>query len=199
MEICNLFTETSNLIAFGVLVIAIISGFSQIFSSRKANYAMKKANEIQSEIYTLSKKIDEFENRKGEILLLNIIGRYFVIHLNYLQTHEKVNSGVDKKKYISELIQLSNDFNELINNPYYIKFIEIHPDINLLILSLRGSIIEQEKIAVRMINPQTFSFFYEMYQVLKNEIQNKQILSHKFFMTVNEASVFLKGIVDSRK
>ncbi len=199
METCVLFTETSDWIALGALVVAITSWVFQTLSSKKANDAMKKANEIQSEIYTLSKKIDEFENRKGEVLLLNIIGRYFVIHLNYLQTHGKVNSNVDKKKYLSELMQLSNDFNELTNNPYYIKFIEIHPDINLLILSLRGAIIEQEKITGTMINPQTFTFFYDMYQVLKTEIQNKQILSHKFFVTVNEAAVFLKGIVDGQK
>jgi hypothetical protein len=199
MVTCDLFTETSDWISLGALVVAIASWLFQTFSSRKANDAMKKANEIQSEIYTLSKKIDEFENRKGEVLLLNIIGRYFVIHLNYLQTQGKVNSDIDKKKYLSELTQLSNDFNELTNNHYYIKFIEIHPDINLLILSLRGAIIEQEKITETMINPQTFTFFYEMYQVLKTEIQNKQILSHKFFVTVDEAAVFLKRIVDGQK
>ena len=199
MVTCDLFTETSDWISLGALVVAIASWLFQTFSSRKANDAMKKANEIQSEIYTLSKKIDEFENRKGEVLLLNIIGRYFVIHLNYLQTQGKDNSDIDKKKYLSELTQLSNDFNELTNNHYYIKFIEIHPDINLLILSLRGAIIEQEKITETMINPQTFTFFYEMYQVLKTEIQNKQILSHKFFVTVDEAAVFLKRIVDGQK
>lgn len=199
METCVLFMVTSDWIALGALVVAITSWAFQTLSSKKANDAMKKANEIQSEIYTLSKKIDEFENRKGEVLLLNIIGRYFVIHLNYLQTHGKVNSNVDKKKYLSELMQLSNDFNELTNNPYYIKFIEIHPDINLLILSLRSAIIEQEKITGTMINPKTFTFFYDMYQVLKTEIQNKQILSHKFFVTVNEAAVFLKGIIDGQK
>jgi hypothetical protein len=191
--------ETSDWIALGAMLVALTSWLFQTLSSRKANDAMKRANEIQSEIYTLSKKIDEFENRKGEVLLLNIIGRYFVIHLNYLKTHVKVNSNVDKKKYLSGLMQLSNDFNELTNNHYYIKFIEIHPDINLLILSLRGAIIEQEKITGTMINPQTFTFFYEMYQVLKTEIQNKQILSHKFFVTVDEAAVFLKGIVDGQK
>ena len=199
METCDLFKETSDWIALGALLVALATWLFQTLSSKKANDAMKKANEIQSEIYTLSKKIDEFENRKGEVLLLNIIGRYFVIHLNYLQTQGKVNSNVDKKKYVTELMQLSNDFNELTNNPYYIKFIEIHPDINLLILSLRGAIIEQEKITGTMINPQTFTFFYEMYQVLKMEIQNKQILSHKFFMIVDEAAVFLKGIVDGQK
>ncbi len=193
------FMETMDWIALGALVIAIASWLFQILSSRKANVAMKKANEIQSEIYSLSKKIDEFENRKGEVLLLNIIGRYFVIHFNYFQIHGKVNSIVEKKKYLSELTQLSNDFNELTNNHYYIKFIEIHPDINLLILSLRGAIIEQETIKGTMINPQTFTFFYDMYQVLKTEIQNKQILSHKFFVTVDEAAVFLKGIVDDKK
>lgn len=199
MEACVLLTKTSDWITLGAFIIAIASWLSQILSSRKANDAMRKANEIQSEIYRLSKKIDDFENRKGEILLLNIIGRYFVIHLNYLQTLGKVNSDVDKKKYLSELMQLSNDFNELTNNPYYIKFIEIHPDINLLILSLRGAIIEQEKITGAMINPQTFTFFYEMYEVLKREIQNKQILSHEFFVTVDQAAVFLKGIVDGHK
>lgn len=199
MEICYLFMETSDWFALGALGVAITSWLFQISSSRKANDAMKKANEIQSEMYRLSKKIDDFENRKGEVLLLNIIGRYFVIHLNYLQTQGKVNSNIDKKKYLSELIQLSNDFHELTNNPYYIKFIEVHPDINLMILSLRGAIIEQEKITEPRVNPQTFTFFYEMYQVLKTEIQNKQILSHKFFVTVDEAAVFLKGIVDGYK
>lgn len=199
METCDCFMETSDWIALGALLVALTSWILQSMWSKKANDAMKKANEIQSEIYTLSKKIDEFENRKGEVLLLNIIGRYFVIHLNYLQTNGKVNSNVDKKKYLSELMQLSSDFKELTNNPYYIKFIEIHPDINLLILSLRGAIIEQENITATMINPQTFTSFYDMYNVLKKEIQNKRILSHKFFIAVEEAAVFLKGIVDGKK
>jgi hypothetical protein len=95
----------------------------------------------------------------GLHLLLNIIGRYFVIHLNYLQSNGKVYSIADKKKYLTELVQLSNDFTELTNNPYYIKFLEIHPDINLLILSLRGAIIEQENIKEPKINPQTFTLF----------------------------------------
>lgn len=100
---------------------------------------------------------------------------------------------------MSELKQISNDFNELTNNPYYIKFIEVHPNINLLVLSLRGAIIEQDYNSGSMINPQTFDLFYEIYNDLKIEIENKQILKHKFFVSVDEASVFLKSIIDNQR
>lgn len=185
--------ETSDLIACGALLVSLITFVWQILSNRKSNKATTKANEIQIETLRLSQKIDNFENRKGEILLLNIIGRYFVIQLNCWELDGRMRTDeISVKKYISELKQLSNDFNELINNPFYIKFIEKHPDINLLIISLRGSIIERESSQQFGINYQTFEFFYNIYADLKKEISGNEILNHKYFKTTDEAAEFLK-------
>lgn len=175
----------SDWIALGALVIAIISIVSQIISNTKSN-------DIQRETFRLSKKIDDFENRKGEILLLNIIGRYFVIQLNRWEPNGKMlKDKISSNIYISELKQLSNDFNELVNNPFYIKFIENHPDINLLILSLRRTIVERENSKAFEVNFQTFNFFYKAYKDLKIEIAGNKILEHQFFKTCDEAAEYL--------
>ena len=192
--------ETSDWIAIGALLVAAISLIGQIISNNKSNKATSTANEIQIETLRLSKKIDDFENRKGEILLLNIIGRYFVIQLNCWEPNGKMRTdGISVKKFISELKQLSNDFNELINNPFYIKFIENHPDINLLIISLRGTIIERENIKEFGVNFQTFSFFYKAYNDLKEEIKGNPILNHQFFKTTDEAAEFLNKEIPKLK
>lgn len=80
----------SDCLASIAIVISVIVFIQQVRST-------KKSNEIQFETYRLSKKIDDFENRKGEVLLLNIIGRFFIVQLNFLQINGKVNSESDKK------------------------------------------------------------------------------------------------------
>lgn len=185
--------KASEWIALGALSVSVFTFIWQIISNRKSKKASEIANEIQKETLKLSKKVDDFENRKGEILLLNIIGRFFVIQLNCWEIDGKMRTDkISIKKYINELKQLSNDFNELINNPFYIKFIEKHPDINLLIISLRGAIIERENSEKFGINFHTFEFFYNIYNELKIEIAGNEILNHKFFKTADAAAAFLK-------
>ncbi len=185
--------EPSDWISIGALSVALASFVGQLISNQKSNRATKKSNEIQTETYRLSKKIDDFENRKGEILLLNIIGRYFVIQLNCWEPDGPLKKDqVSIENYKSELKQLSNDFNELINNPFYIKFIENHPDINLLIITLRGNIIEREFSNDMAVNPLVFDHFYNIYNTLKEEIKGNEILSHQFFKSCDDACEFLK-------
>lgn len=183
--------EPDNFISFVAILISVVSLINQYGQT-------KRSNQIQSETYRLSQKMDDFENRKGEILLLNIIGRYFVIQLNYLETPGKPIFEVDKEKYLSGLKQLSDDFNELASNPFYIKFIELHPDINLLILSLRGAIIEQEDMTDHKINPQTFTLFLDMYYKLKEEIKNSQVFDHEFYRVAEDAAKFMLRIIQGK-
>lgn len=183
--------EVSDWLSVIALLIAIISMVGQFLLS-------KRSNNIQSETFRLSKKIDDFENRKGEVLLLNIIGRYFILTLNCFEPPPSGKMRKDKasyKRFLSGLTQLSNDFNELISNPFYIKFIEEHPDINLLILSLRGAIIEMEESQELKINPETFKFFYDIYNHLKTEILNKEILDHTFFKAIDDAKDLLGKVI----
>jgi|GEM_PF-3269150 len=187
--------ETSDWIAIAAVLIAAFSWISQYRLSKKANEATKISNDIQAEMLTLSAKVEEFEDRKGEVLLLNIIGRYFVINYNFLSTTDDRQLEVDKKKYSSGLMQLSMDFEKLIDNPYFIKFIEAHPDINLLMLSLKGAIINESYSTGRVINAQTFNFFYDMYFVLKDELKNKEMLNHRFFKVVQEAIISMKLVL----
>lgn len=190
--------ETSDWIAAFALLIAIISMAGQFWTYKRSERVSERNNEIQAETFRLSKKIDDFENRKGEVLLLNIIGRYFIITFNCFEPPPSGKMRKDKSsllRYLSELKQLSDDFNELINNPFYIKFIESHPDINLLILSLRGAIIEMENKSEIGINPQTFVFFYDIYNSIKQEIHGDKILNHAFFIDVNNTANLLRKVI----
>jgi hypothetical protein len=183
--------ETSDWISVIALLLAIISMVGQFLLSRRSN-------NIQSETFRLSKKIDDFDNRKGEMLMLNIIGRYFILTWNCFEPPPSGKMRKDKAslgRYLSGLKQLSYDFNELINNPFFIKFIETHPDINLLILSLRGAIIEMEDKKEIGINSDTFRYFYDIYENVKKEISNTETLEHNFFKAIDEAKIILQKVI----
>ena len=183
--------EASDWISVIALLIALISMAGQFLLS-------KRSNNIQSETFRLSKKIDDFDNRKGEVLMLNMIGRYFILTLSSFEPPPSGKMRKDKaslNRYLSGLKQLSNDFDELINNPFYIKFVETHPDINLLILSLRGAIIEMEDKQEIGINPDTFRYFYDIYESVKKDISNVETLKHNFFRAIEEAKNLLRKVI----
>lgn len=70
-------------IAFVALVVSIIVGISQYISNKKANEASDLANKIQLQQ-------NEFDIKKGEILLLGLTGRYFILVINNWEENGKM-------------------------------------------------------------------------------------------------------------
>jgi hypothetical protein len=173
-------------ISGGALLVSIIFGIVTLLNTRKAN-------RLQNEVLNLSKHADEFEIKKGEILLISLLGRYFVIQLNCWEPSGKMKSDkLSIQHFINELKQLNNDINNLITNPFYIEILEKYPEINLLWISLRYSIIDRENSGSMAVNPQTFEKFFDLYFKIKNEIKDKVIFENQFYVSTDEAADFLK-------
>lgn len=168
------------------LVISIIFG---IISWKTSN----TANNLQEKVLNLTTQAKEFEIRKGEILLMSLLGRYFIIQINCWEPDGKMRTAkIDVDQYIHELKQLSEDVNDLVTNPFYIEVLEKYPEINLLWISLRRVIIEREQDQKMAVNPQVFDKFYDLYFKIKNEISDRDMLKNQFYVSTDEAANFLK-------
>jgi hypothetical protein len=136
------------------LVVSIIFGVISWKTS-------KKANNLQEEVLNLTTQAKEFDIRKGEILLMSLLGRYFALQINCWEPNGKMRiDKVNTKQYIHELKQLSQDVNDLVKNPFYIEVLEKYPDINLLWISLRRFIIQKEEDRKMSVDPQLFEGFF---------------------------------------
>jgi len=181
----------------------LISGVALVISiafgiiSWKTSY---KANNLQTEVLNITKQSKEFEIRKGEILLISLLGRYFVIQLNCWEQDGKMKTDkISVEKYIHELKQLCEDVDGLVPNPFYIEVLEKYPEINLLWISLRGSIIDREQDQGMAVNPQTFNQFYDLYFKIKKKINNTDMLKNQFYQSTDDAAEFLKREIQKLK
>lgn len=174
------------IISGGALIVSIVFGVITILTTQKAN-------RLQSEVLSLSKKANEFEIKKGEVLTMSLLGRYFVLQLNCWEPSGKFKSDkLSIEFYVQELKQLSTEVNNLISNPFYIEILEKYPEINLLWISLRQNILERENSNIMAVNPQTFEKFYDLYYKIKREVNDKELFKNQFYISTDEAAEFLK-------
>lgn len=173
-----------------------ISGFALLISiifgllSWKTS---KKANKLQEEVLNLTTEAKEFEIRKGEILMMSLLGRYFAIQINCWGSEGKMRtSKLDTDQYINELKQLSQDVNDLVTNPFYIEVLEKYPEINLLWISLRRFIINMEHDQKMSVNYQLFERFYALYFKIKDEISDQNMFNNEFYLSTDKTANFLK-------
>lgn len=180
-------------ISGGALIVSIIFGVITILTSQKAN-------RLQSEVLSLSKKANEFEIKKGEVLMMSLLGRYFVLQLNCWEPSGKIKTDkISIEFHIQELKLLSTEVNNLISNPFYIEILEKYPEINLLWISLRQNILERENSDIMAVNPQTFEKFYDLYYKLKREVNDKELFKNQFYISTDEAAEFLKKEIPKLK
>jgi len=146
--------------------------------------------------YRLYRKNIQSKYKQGEIRLLHIVGNY-VINTRNMYTEEgkfKKDDSVNTKQYIEEAKIILHDLHDLLKNPYYIDLLEKYPDINLAYMALRRNIIEQE-IEIRnsdfALSGENFKRFHKIYNLLKEEIDNKEILRSEYFQGIDEAYKFL--------
>ena len=180
-------------ISGGALIVSIIFKVITILTSQKAN-------KLQTEVLSLSKKANEFEIKKGEVLMMRLLGRYFVLQLNCWEPSGKIKTDkMSIEFYIQELKLLSTEVNNLISNPFYIEILEKYPEINLLWISLRQNILERENSDIMAVNPQTFQKFYDLYYKLKGEVNDKELFKNQFYISTDEAAEFLKKEIPKLK
>lgn len=179
------------IVAAFTVVVMIIFGVIQYYTNKKANEALNIANQIQSKMLDYNLKLNEFDIKKGEILLLGLVGRYFIITANCWELqgdgpHKMLTDKKSIKKYINGLKNLDNDFNNLLNNTFYINLLEVYPEINLLQISLRATIIETEEESKFGINPITLDKFYNLYITLRNKISTTTTLNTEYYLKLDE-------------
>ena len=181
------------LISGMALVISIIFGIKTWMTSNQAN-------NLQEKVLILTQQAKEFEIRKGEILLMSLLGRYFAIQINCWELNGKMRTDkINTEQYIHELKQLSQDVNDLVTNPFYIEVLEKYPEINLLWISLRRFIIQKEQDSKMSVDPQLFDKFHDLYFKIKNEISDRDMFKNQFYISADEAANFLKNEIPKLK
>jgi uncharacterized protein YdcH (DUF465 family) len=165
------------LISFLALLATVIIGFSQFRLSKKQE--------------KIDKKLDRFENQKGEVLLISILYRYFVTFVSNLDiSNPKVSKvkidSISVNQYIIEIDSIISDLNKLVNNPFFIKIIEKYPELNKTIVQLRRDSTEvkiktQNNSKDLGINQITFLAFYDLFYILKNNTKNSNLFKTKTF------------------
>ncbi len=175
------------------LLISVIFGIKTWMTSNQAN-------KLQEKVLILTQQAKEFEIRKGEILLMSLLGRYFVIQINCWEPNGKMRTDkINTEQYINELKQLSQDVNDLVTNPFYIEVLEKYPEINLLWISLRRFIIQKEQDRKMSVDPQLFDKFHDLYFKIKNEISDRDIFKNQFYISADKAANFLKNEIPKLK
>lgn len=153
------------------LLISIIFSLITIFSNRKK---------------------DKFEIKKGEILTLSLLGRYFAIQYNCWDQNGHMKSDkISINIYVQSLQMLITDINTLINNPFYIELLKKYPEINLLILLLLKNINERKNNTIMAVDYNLFKIFFDLYNKIKIEIKDKDLLKTPFYKEMEVASNFL--------
>lgn len=150
--------KISDYIAIFAVIIAVVSGFFSIKSD-------SKATRLQSEMLELSKSSQEFEIRKGELQLIQLLSRYFVVQLNCWELNGKMKTDpASVEKYICELKLINDDARKISNNPFYYEIASKYPEIDLLWISLRGLIIDKETDIKMSLDPNTFYRFWAVFK-----------------------------------
>lgn len=155
--------------------------------------ASNKANNLQHEVLSLAKEANEFEVRRGEILLMSLLGRYFVIQFNCWEPGGKIRTDpVSVEQYIQGLRQLGDEVDALTTNPFYVGILEKYPEMNLLWITLRGFVVEIEQSRKAAVSTLVFDKFYDLYEKVKKEVAGQDMLNSTFYVRVDEAAKFLK-------
>ena len=153
------------------LLISIIFSLITIFSNRKK---------------------DKFEIKKGEILTLGLLGRYFAIQFNCWDQNGHMKSDkISIDIYVQSLQTLITDINALIHNPFYVELLNKYPEINLLILLLLKNINERKNATIMAVDYNLFKIFFDLYNKIKIEIKDKDLLKTPFYKDIEIASNFL--------
>ena len=130
-------------------------------------------------------RLDKFEKQKGEVVLTSIIMRYFITFTNAWTENAQVKTDiVSVQQFINEVDSISNDLNDLINNPFYIKLIETFPEIINYNTYLKRTIVEQKIIASQDISKfalssDIFKNFRSFLNVLIEKSENTMIFETK--------------------
>lgn len=160
------------------LIISIVFGIITIIYTRKT--------------IKLEQQAIDFNIKKGAILLMGLLSRYFTIQLSCWDPNGKMlKDSTSLNQYIQELDLLSQEANELTPNPFYIKVLTKYPELNLLWTNLRYFITKSKRDQKMVVNPQVFEKFYDLYFKVKNEIDDKDLFENQFYASTDEAAKFL--------
>lgn len=84
-----------------------------------------------------------------------------------------------------------SDINALIHNPFYVELLNKYPEFNLLILLLLKNINERKNNTIMAVDYNLFKIFFDLYNKIKIEIKDKDLLKTPFYKDIEIASNFL--------
>lgn len=151
-------------------------------ANERALNASTEGNETSKKLLDLEKRVFDTEEKKGEIILIFTIQRYFVAFYNLFEN--KIpnrptlrENPIVQKQFIKENKSIEEDLKGLINNPAYLKLLEKYPHINKNRVGLSFDIVDMEhRIKTSkdfQINYHTYFVFKELFGLLKNEYKGQ--------------------------
>jgi hypothetical protein len=199
-------------IALFALGISLITLVWQIWSSainskqtkaanERAIKASIEANETSKNLLDLEKRVFDTEERKGEIVLIFTIHRYFMAFYNLFENKipnkpSIKNNAIVQKQFIKECKSIEEDLKELINNPAYIKLLEKYPHINKNRVGLSFDIVDMEyrieKSKEFQINYYTYFVFKDLFFLLKNEYKDNALFKSDIINDIEKSFEIIK-------
>jgi hypothetical protein len=182
------------LIAFISLVVSIVFGCIGAAGTFLAIKASAKANELQDQILRVEQRRDVLEVRTGEVLLISVLGRYFIVLQNrYELTGKAKTDELSFHQYLSGLIAINRFLGNLSENPFYIKLLEKYPyHMNMIGVQLPRVIVQMKVTNKIVVNPQLHSLISEFYDNVKSEIEGQDVLGDKFYQEIDKAKEFFR-------
>lgn len=195
-------------LALGVSLITLIwqilSSYRNSKQTKKANRnalnANIEANETSKNLLDLERKVFDTEKRKGEMILIFTIHRYFIAFYNLFENKIpnkptiKQNKIV-QKQFIKECKSIESDLKKLLDNPTYIKLLENYPHLNKNRVVLSFDIVDMEerlKSSKFDINYYTYFAFKDLFFLLKKEYKENALFKSVVMSEIEKSFDLIK-------
>ncbi|MHB8337522.1 MAG: hypothetical protein ACYDEE_08905 [Ignavibacteriaceae bacterium] len=141
-----------------------------------------KANDLSEALNRIEVTRDDLEYKKGKVALLSFVAQYFILNFQRSEycgnTYKVKTESPYLENYIEEIEILSHKFDNIINNPYYMRLFEKYPFIFSISIFLRKEImfINESKSKNKGFgySNEVWGKMYDMFSSLRNEIMSEK-------------------------
>jgi len=122
------------------------------------------------------------EKNKGQIILVELIKRYFSSCWNSwdMETGRLHTDNLTKQQYLRVVERIEQDLLELQNNMYYSSILEKYPSVTIVQIQLSRDIAELQNIDSFFLNTGTTNQFYKLYSLIKKNLPRRYRNNEKY-------------------